>query len=186
MRQPLVVLVSGAPGSGKTTLAHTLARHLRLLHVPRDEVLRSLEMTSGGPIDKGGYGIETYYAVLSKMLELGMSVVTDGTIYKGLSEKDITAFLSSKATIINVHARATNERERFLKRELEREAEGWSSEWVHGHFNHLDKIYHQTAEPLQLNVPVIEVDATEGYAPGINEIIAEIRRVYKDTRPGRV
>lgn len=187
MRQPLVVLVSGAPGSGKTTLAHTISRHLRLPHVPRDEILRSLEMTQGGPIiDKGGYGIGTYYTLLSRMLELGMSFVTDGTIYKGISEKDIATFLISRATVVNIHARATDEHERFLRRELQRENEGWSSDWVHTHLGHLEEIYSQTAEPLDLNVPLIEVDATGEYNPHIHEIIAEIRRVYIDTRPGQV
>ena len=45
--RPRVVLVTGAPGSGKTTLATELARHLRVPFLARDDVRGGLLMTAG-------------------------------------------------------------------------------------------------------------------------------------------
>lgn len=182
MRKPLIVVVSGAPGSGKTTLAHAIAQHLRIPHIPRDEIMRGIEMTHGGAIDKAGLGIETYYTILAAMREANISFVTDGTIYKGISEQDIKSRLVPHATVINVHARAKDEHERFIKREKERQ--GWSDEWVAGHRQRLEEIYHQTVDPLDLGVPLIEVDATSEYNPSIDQILMQIREIYEDTRPG--
>lgn len=182
MRQPLLIFVSGAPGSGKTTLAHKIAEYLRLPHIPRDEILRGLEMTAGGKIDRGGRGIEVYYRALTTMLDEGVSLVTDGTIYKGVSEKDITDHLGSRAVVINVHARAKNEHERFVEREKQRA--GWSHEWLMPHKARLDEIYDQVVEPLALDVPLIEVDATNGYDPPLEEVVRRIREIYQDTRTG--
>lgn len=184
MRQPLLVLVSGAPGSGKTTLAREVAEYLRLPHVPRDEILRGLEMTAGGKIDRSGHGITVYYKVLTTMLDEGVSLVTDGTIYKGVSEDDIAKHLGVRATVINVHARAKNEYERFKARERQRKTKGWSDDWVISHKQRLDKVYNQAVEPLELNVPLIEVNTTSGYDPPIEKIVYRIREMYKDTRTG--
>lgn len=182
MRQPLLVFVSGAPGAGKTTLAHEIAEYLRIPHVPRDEILRGMEMTVGRSINRGGEGVAAYYSVLSTMLEAGISLVTDGTIYKEISEKDIKTHLGTRSTVVNVHTRAKNEQERFVKREQERK--GWSSEWVDAHKARLTEIYHQTVDPLELDVPLIEVDTTHGYSPPIEEIVQSIRKIYQDTRSG--
>lgn len=182
MRKPLMIVVSGAPGSGKTTLAHTIAQHLRVPHIPRDEIMRGIEMTHGGAIDKAHLGIETYFTLLVSLCEMNVSFVTDGTIYKGVSEKDIKKRLVPHAVVVNVHARAQNEHDRFIKREKERQ--GWSDDWVEAHKQRLDKIYDQTVNPLDLGVPLVEVDATSDYNPPIDQLIAQIREIYEDTRPG--
>ena len=181
-RKPLMIILSGAPGSGKTTLAKTIADYLRVPHIPRDDVLRGLELTRNGAIDRGGEGVQAYFAVLEKLCELGVSFVTDGTLYRGLSEQDVKERFVPIATVVNVHARAQNEFDRFAKREAERE--GWSDEWVKSHMNRLKEIYNDTVDPLDFGVPLIEVDATDGYDPSIHDVVARIREIYADTRPG--
>lgn len=181
-RKPLMIILSGAPGSGKTTLAKAIADYLRLPHIPRDDVLRGMEMTKGGEINRGGEGVQAYFAVLENLLGSGISIVTDGTLYRGLSEQDVKERFVPIATVINLHTRAQNEYERFVKRETERE--GWSDEWVNSHMDRLKEIYNDTVDPLDFGVPVIEIDATDGYDPPIHEIARQIRELYPDTRPG--
>lgn len=167
-----IVLVSGTPGSGKTTLARKLAEHMRLLHVPRDEFFWAMTYTAGEHIDRRYTGIPAYYEALVYLAEHGVSVVTDGTIYKGISEEDIKKYLIPVAHLVNIHCRAKNERERFYKREIE--LRGENNPWLGGHMKYLDTIYEQTVDPLDLGCVCIEVDTTEDYNPSIEGIANQI------------
>jgi len=178
MMKPLIVLVSGAPGSGKSTLAGKLAEQMRLVHIPRDEVLRAIEFTKGERIERGVLGIETYFQLLTYMVEADISVVTDGTIYKDLSEDDIKTRLTSIAHVVNVHTHAEGVNERFREREKKR----GSDDWVEGHMARLREIYPLTAHPLDLGVTLIEVDATHEYVPSLNDVVAAIKRDYEAYR----
>ncbi len=175
--KPLVVIVSGAPGSGKSTLARALAARMMIPHIERDMVLRGIELTKGEKINRGTLGIERYYQLLQQMIEGEISFVTDGTIYKNLSEADIEARLKPIAHVVNVHARAANEMERFQERESKRE--GWSDDWVEDHMKRLREIYPRTVDPLDLGVTVIEVDATSDYDPSITAVVDSVRQDYK-------
>ena len=168
MEAPLFVIVSGAPGSGKTTLATQLAAHMRLLHVPRDEFFWGMTYTANAHINRGAEGINTFYDVLRSLGEKGVSLVTDGTIYKGISEPDITSKLAPIARLVNVHCRAENVNQRFYNREVARY--GQATDELEEHLKHLDKIYADTAEPLQLDCPVLEVDTNGIYNPSLAEI----------------
>ena len=178
-RPPLVVIVSGAPGSGKTTLASKLAHYLNLPHIERDKISGGLEYTLGEKVDRISQSIPTYYSMLSSMIDSGVGFVTDGTLYKGVSEVDIERYVSKRAFAVNVHARARNEKERFVEREKTRE--GRPNDWVEGHLKTLDEIYEDTVHPLQLGVPLIEVDANSEYDPSLTDIASEIAKLYQVT-----
>lgn len=169
--RPLIVLVSGAPGSGKTTLARTLAEQMRLLHIPRDEFFWSQTYTADKPDGKRLANIFDYRDMLVYLAKHGVSMVTDGTLYRGKSEMDIARPLLEVARLVNIHCRAQNEKARFRTREIERnERYGHSIDWLDGHMQHLDDIYDDTAHPLDLGCPVIEVDTTAAYNPSVSTI----------------
>lgn len=174
--KPLVVIVSGAPGSGKSTLARAIAQRMMIPHVERDAVFKGLELTKG-KIERSVLGVERYYSLLTDMIGAEISLVTDGTMYKGVSEADIEARLKPVAHVVNVHARAKNEMERFKNREAKRE--GWSSEWVEDHMKRLHEIYPLTVDPLDLGVTVIEVDATGEYDPSLTAVVDSVRQDYE-------
>jgi adenylate kinase family enzyme len=175
--KPLVIIVSGAPGSGKSTLARAIAARMMIPHIERDMVLRGIELTKGDKINRGKLGIERYYQLLQQMIEGEISFVTDGTIYKNLSEADIEAKLKPIAHVVNVHARATDEMMRFKERESKRE--DWSDVWVEDHMKRLHEIYPLTVDPLDLGVTVIEVDATSDYNPSITAVVDSVRQDYE-------
>jgi predicted kinase len=79
---PLLVVVTGAPGSGKTTVAHGLAAKLRLPLLAKDDVKEALFDTlgSGDRAWSQRLGRATYevmFAVVRRLLESGASCILE-------------------------------------------------------------------------------------------------------------
>jgi 2-phosphoglycerate kinase len=178
--KPLAVLISGAPGSGKSTLAAKLAAYMRLPYIERDNVTRGMELTLGRRVSRPKESLPVYFSHIAALLDDNVSLVTDGTLYRGISEKDVTSYIVDHAFVVNVHTRAKNEHQRFYEREMNRE--GHSNDWVKDHMPILDEIYDQVVHPLDLGVPVIEVDATDGYEPTIPQLVAKIYALFTADR----
>lgn len=85
--RPLAVLMSGAPGAGKTTLANRLGDVMRMLVVSTEDVRQGTMWTRGtNDLDEAPLGPPLFYGVLESYLRLGVSVIGDMTLYPGLSE----------------------------------------------------------------------------------------------------
>lgn len=175
--KPLCVIVSGEPGSGKTTLAKAIAERMRILHVERDAIVGGIEVTKGREIDRLNEGVMVYYHFMRDALRHGVSIITDGTLRKGLSEADIMRFIKDDAVVVNVHTFSENSRQRFNDREMNRE--GWPNDWVEGYSTQLDAMEKDVKYPLALGFPVITVTTDEGYVPTLEELVANIKSIYK-------
>jgi predicted kinase len=173
-RLPLLVVVSGAPGAGKTTLARALADEMKILHFERDRLFWSVEFTTGIPkIDRQKVGIPLFYKVVEQLLSDKLSLVIDGTLYKGASEAEIGR-LRDLADVVNVHCRAENTTQRFHDR-LVPEGED-TPEWIEKHMEHLEKIKPFVEHPLEIDWDVIEVDTNGTYRPSVKEITEQLRK----------
>lgn len=81
--RPLAVLVTGAPGSGKTTLATQLARHLRVPFLARDDVRGGLLMTAGAwsesmhSLPSGDEAVAVFLSTAEALLGSGVSCVLE-------------------------------------------------------------------------------------------------------------
>jgi len=75
MPNPRLIIFSGLPGAGKTTLAKRLAGHLGAVYLRADTIEAALR--DGGIADVGGLGYSVGYVSATENLRLGNSVVAD-------------------------------------------------------------------------------------------------------------
>lgn len=89
-RPPLVILLAGLPGTGKSTLARKIARRYRLEHISTDSVRKRIfKDVREDSFGRGSYSIrqrlvvyDTIYYVLYTLLKHGVGSVLDGTFYQ--------------------------------------------------------------------------------------------------------
>ena len=89
--RPVLVLVSGAPGSGKTTLAARLATDLRLPLLTKDAIKEALldAVAAPGrarPRELGAAAFAVLYAVVGRLLDADVGAVVEGNFRRGRSE----------------------------------------------------------------------------------------------------
>lgn len=73
----MLIAFSGLPGSGKTTLAQSLARSLQATYLRIDTVEEALLAEDGASIVARGAGYCVAYAIAEDNLKLGRTVVAD-------------------------------------------------------------------------------------------------------------
>jgi predicted kinase len=74
----MLIILSGLPAAGKTTIARELARQLGAVHLRIDSIeqaIRDSGIAAGGSVDDAGYRIG--YAVAADNLRLGRTVIAD-------------------------------------------------------------------------------------------------------------
>lgn len=74
-RRPVLVILGGLPGTGKTTLARAWARSRGAAHVRVDTIEVALQRAGAEQIGPQGYGVA--YALAADQLALGLDVVAD-------------------------------------------------------------------------------------------------------------
>lgn len=162
-----IVLISGAPGSGKTTLAAALAAELGWPRVDRDQLYAGLSAGSGYDRDAVvPHGVRLFWSATAHLAAAGCSVVADATLYRDQSEADVRSVLAPVGDVRNVHCRSALASDRFVAR---------------GHPQAVNDRVARNAplvtEPLALGVPLLEVDTTDGYDPALPSVVAWLRPV---------
>lgn len=73
--EPILYIFAGLPGSGKTSLAQRVARHLRCAYLRIDTIEQGLRELLSANVESEGYRLA--YRIASDSLRVGMSVVAD-------------------------------------------------------------------------------------------------------------
>lgn len=179
-RPPLAVLVGGAPGSGKTTLAESLGAGLDLPVLHKDRLVHGRWRTLDRATDLGASGIEPFFRSMEFWIEDGISFVAEQTFYPKVSESDVATRLAPRSTLVNVHCRSVQSFERWQQRMRDDPLCGDAR--LKKLTPIVARLNSELFEPLDFDCPSIVVNTDNGYQPTLEEVIAQIDDLY--SRPG--
>jgi predicted kinase len=178
---PTLVVVSGPPGSGKTTLAHEIARTISCPAICRDEIKEGMvhayggafEATAGDPLSQRT--LPLFFEVLRVLLAAEVTVVAEAAFQDPLWRPGLEPLADlAELRIVNCTAVVAVARERIARRRAAAEP----GRTAHAEILNLDALEQSflSFARISLAAPSLEVDTTDVCAPDLAEIVAFVNR----------
>ena len=181
MARPTLVVVSGPPGSGKTSLAHAIAQAVPCPAVCRDELKEGMvhalgggfEAAAGDPLTRRT--LPLFFDVLRLMLAAEVTVVAEAAFQDRLWRPGLEPLAElAKVRIVQCHVDASVGHARYLQRQAAGGRQAHAS-ILGGELEDWQRAY-ESFDRVSVPAPSMDVDTTEGYAPGLAEIVAFVNR----------
>ena len=170
-------MVSGPPGSGKTTLAHQLARTVGCPAICRDEIKEGMAHTTPGFAPRPGdeltmRTLPVFFGVLELLLRAGVTTVAEAAFQDRIWRPQLEP-LRSLARFRVVHCTVATEvavRRILWRRQDDPLRRAHADPGPQDAAEHARRYY--AFDRVSIDAPWIEVDTTDGYCPGLEEIVA--------------
>jgi predicted kinase len=172
IRLPILTIVAGRPGAGKSTLAQMIARRIHCPLISRDAIKEGMVNTMG---DRGAPGgtladdtVATFFAVISLLLERRVTLVADAFFPQELWKihiDELRRLATVRLVFCDVDADTANLR--MIQRRKE------DVQWDAFHNQPVDQKTMPTTryEPPDLGIPRLIVDCYGAYSPSIESIV---------------
>lgn len=182
MNKSLLIVITGPPASGKTTLAHHLSRRANLPLLSRDEIKEGYITTIGihhnqdSSIDLHVY--ETFFQTIEILITQGVSIIVEAAFQHKLWQPKLLGFLNKADIKIIICTTAPQlAKTRFADRLLNEPGR----KTFHGEKpiispNDKTALLIEQYENISMEVPTLQVDTTNNYDPGIDVIVNFIKQ----------
>lgn len=180
--QPLVILILGLPGAGKTTLGKKIATSLRLPFISKDDIKIKLfdvygwkDREASKQAGMASFGIMDYFT--EEQIKHGNSLILESTFNPEYDDARFQAWQKEygvRYVQLYCYADADVVRERFVKRAKTDTRHVSAVEGDEG-LQVLENYIHQGFTPLNIDSTIIKVDTTDFSKVDEADIIKQIQ-----------